>query len=294
MSLHFITRIGPGFHVRSTFEAMNFPAGEAHVKVAENQTNTPHTQIAHITGCDPNELMTLAMWADACKRRGDTTVLLMPYLPGARADRGVPFGAAVYANLINSMELDEIVTLDPHSPVMPSLLNNLTVIDSAELIAGRFKELALTGHTGVIAPDAGAVERAGRVAAALERPLFRAEKHRDFDTSRLSGFTCEPLNPNGKYLVVDDICDGGGTFMGLADAIDLPRERLTLWVSHGVFSGRAEQLFERFGNIVTTDSHPGHQRLADLGAIIYPLRSHLLGHITVNQFTAAPKELAHV
>ena len=44
--------------------------------------------------------------------------------------------------------------------------------------------------------------------------------------------------------------------MGLAGATGLPKERLGLWVSHGVFSGRAPALADHFGEIVTTDSYP--------------------------------------
>jgi ribose-phosphate pyrophosphokinase len=99
------------------------------------------------------------------------------------------------------------------------------------------------------------VDRASRVAAACHLPLYRAEKHRDSDTGKLSGFTCEPLPETGRFLIVDDICDGGGTFMGLAEATGVPKDRLGLYVSHGVFSGSAHLLHNHFGEIVTTDSY---------------------------------------
>jgi ribose-phosphate pyrophosphokinase len=109
-------------------------------------------------------------------------------------------------------------------------------------------------YQGIIAPDKGSIKRATDVARACHIPVYLAEKHRDPDTGRLSEFTCEPLPDEGKFLVVDDICDGGGTFMGLANATGLPMERLGLYVSHGVFSGQAENLFAYFDEIWTTDS----------------------------------------
>lgn len=42
--------------------------------------------------------------------------------------------------------------------------------------------------------------------------------------------------------------------MGLAEATGLPKERLDLYVSHGVFSGDAPKLHDHFGTIWTTDS----------------------------------------
>lgn len=260
MTLTLSTRIGPGYSTHSTFEAMTFPAGEAHIKVVnENDHKGQLTEVARLYGADGNDLMLLAMWADAARQRGATTVLLIPYLPGARQDRGLPFGASVYANLINSMNLDQVICFDPHSPVMPGLIKNLTSVDSTPLIrkyvVGRpDSDERAQRYTGIICPDAGAIARSGRVAHAVGLPLYKATKHRDEATGKLSGFDCESLPADGKYLVVDDICDGGGTFMGLAQATGLPASQLGLYVSHGVFSGNAGLLARHFGDIWTTDS----------------------------------------
>lgn len=293
MAIEFITRIGPGFTAKPTFEAMTFPAGEAHIKVVNEQNLGARAEIAYVTGYSADDLMKLAMWADAVRQRGDRAVLLMPYLPGARADRGIPFGANVYAQLINSMQLDQAVCFDPHSPVMPSLINNLTVIDSVALVRNHVVGRADSDekpqrYTGIIAPDAGAAERAGRVAEACHLPLYQARKKRNPDTGKLSGFTCDELPADGRYLIVDDICDGGGTFMGLAEVTGLPKEQLGLYVSHGVFSKRAFQLNEHFGEVFTTDSFAAAAPAAsgtpdEQPRITYttiPLRSTLLGAVS--------------
>ena len=260
MAITFSTRIGPGFTTKPTFEHMTFPAGESHVKVVNDNSGLGElTEIARVTGADANDLVTLGMWADAAKQRGATTIALMPYLPGARQDRGLPFGAAVYAKIINGFGIDSIVAFDAHSHVMPELIERLTVVDSAVVIRHAVVGEADSDEkpqrfAGIIAPDAGAVERAQRVADLCHLPLYRAEKHRDPDTGKLSGFTCETLPDTGRFLVVDDICDGGGTFMGLAASTGLGKDRLALWVSHGVFSGAAGGLVDHFGEIWTTDS----------------------------------------
>jgi ribose-phosphate pyrophosphokinase len=240
---------------------MYFPAGEAHIKIAKEIENSgPLTQIARIDSADGNDLFTIAQWADACWRREEKTILLMPYLPGARADHSdfVPRGAEVYARFINEMMIDQVICFDPHSPVMPALLNNCTAIDSTRLvrqhIVGKDDDEHPQRYQGIIAPDKGAIARARAVSDACHLPLYLAEKHRDKDTGKLSEFTCRGLPDEGKLLVVDDICDGGGTFMGLAEATGLPMERLGLYVSHGVFSGNASNLFAYYDEIWTTDS----------------------------------------
>lgn len=264
MTVTLSTRIGPGYFTTPTFEQMRFPAGEAHIKVVnENDRKGPLTEVARVYGSGGDDLFTLAMWADAARRRDAITVLQMPYLPGARADHAdfVPLGAEVYARFINSLGVDEVICFDPHSPVMPAMIERVTTIDSIDStrlvrqhVVGKRRDDRAQRYSGIIAPDKGAVERAQKVAEACHLPLYRAEKVRDPDTGKLSGFTCEPLPDEGRFLVVDDICDGGGTFMGLAEATGLPRDRLGLYVSHGVFSGRAVDLNDFFGEVWTTDS----------------------------------------
>lgn len=261
-----------GHIVHSAATAVSFPAGEAHLRLDGASDQVP--AYLYLTGTDANDYISAAMWIDYAHQAGHRVQALIPYLPGARQDRGNPFGAQVYANLINAMQADEVVCFDPHSPVMPALVDNLRTV-GAETVIGRAVRKSLSGYAGIICPDAGARERTARTAAALGLPLFLAEKHRDFATGTLSGFSCEELPAEGRFLVVDDICDGGGTFMGLAAATGLGPDRLDLWVSHGVFSGRAARLRQAYGSIFTTDSHPGAAN-PDVAASITPLISHLL------------------
>jgi ribose-phosphate pyrophosphokinase len=252
MTLAFFQRTDSGDLEPSFMNAINFPAGEAHIAVSMEAL--VHDHVALLRGADSNEILQLAMWADAAHASGSKPVLLLPYLPGARQDRGIPFGAKVYADLINSMDFAQVVCVDPHSSVMPDLLNNLTVINSDTLIR---EHVDTTGLVGLICPDQGAHARTERASQALGLPVFYAKKKRNQATGKLSGFECEELPAEGRFLVPDDICDGGGTFAGLADATGLPKERLDLWVTHGVFSGKASQINDRYGRVYTTDSHPG-------------------------------------
>lgn len=273
MAVELSTWDAQGNQTTPTFSTMRFPAGEAHVKVA-NDTAEPGglTEIATLRGTNGDDLIMLGMWADAVRQRGSRSVALVPYLPGARQDRGLPFGAKVYADILNGFHLDQVIAFDPHSPVIVGLVDNLTVVTSEQVV--RDAVVSAPEHdggdpyTGIIAPDKGAVPRATAVAEACGLPLYRAEKHRNPDTGKLDGFTCEPLPDTGRFLVVDDICDGGGTFMGLAGSTGLPKERLGLWVSHGVFSGRATQLADHFGEIVTTDSYPAQNPIDGLRTIV--------------------------
>ena len=273
MTIKFYAQQADGSAAQSAIEPFLFPGGEWHLRLPETSETAAY---ALVTGCDADDLVLLGLWADAVCQQGQRAVAYIPYLPAARADRGNPFGAKVYADLINAAGLDEVVAFDPHSPVSPSLVKNIRVVYSDRVIADVLGERVAAGEFGaVLAPDLGAVDRASRAAGALGLPLFTATKTRDFDSGKLTNFQVPELPALGKILVVDDICDGGGTFRGLATAAAIGRDRLALWVSHGIFSGQADQLTEHFSDTWTTDSHPGAFR-ADVGAHIVKLAPYLV------------------
>jgi ribose-phosphate pyrophosphokinase len=53
---------------------------------------------------------------------------------------------------------------------------------------------------------------------------------------------------------VDDICDGGRTFIEISKALDGYQGELYLFVTHGIFSKGFEELFKHFTKIYTTNS----------------------------------------
>jgi ribose-phosphate pyrophosphokinase len=86
--------------------------------------------------------------------------------------------------------------------------------------------------------------------------VLECSKHRDVKTGQLSGFKVQSDDMQGRdCLIVDDICDGGGTFLGLAEALKAKGAgRLYLAISHGIFSKGVEPLTTVFDHIFTTDS----------------------------------------
>jgi ribose-phosphate pyrophosphokinase len=86
--------------------------------------------------------------------------------------------------------------------------------------------------------------------------VVECSKSRDVKTGRLSGFKVYADDLQGRScILVDDICDGGGTFIGLAKELKAKNAgALYLAVSHGVFSKGTDLLTEVFDHIFTTDS----------------------------------------
>jgi ribose-phosphate pyrophosphokinase len=266
--------------INSALTPFFFPAGEAHTK-REEQRDLELIEIAIIqpdADSIHDDLFQLAMWNDYLKRENwDLTstpeqqikrVLILPYMPGARADRGTPFGLSVYADFMHSLELDQIIVFDPHSGMTGDQLhaasNKQTYVRPHELFDQVHMRAILNGYTAIIAPDKGAVGRASAVAELAGLPVITATKTRDEATGRLSNFHIDIEDKEGTYLIVDDICDGGGTFLGLAQAAGLDYGQLDLYVSHGVFSKEAlSNLSKTFDYVYTTNSYNPTRDLID-------------------------------
>ena len=201
---------------------------------------------------DSKDVMTLLLTVDAVKRRCeyDELYLVMPYIPYARQDRvcneGEAFSLKVFANLINSCEFDKVIVTDPHSDVAPALIDNCVIEEQWENILylkdtdSLFEEIL--SKSDVVSPDAGAEKKTTKLCQKIGKEYFhRGIKHRDLSTGRLSGFDVQFNNPYGKIpesvLIVDDICDGGGTFIGLANVLkERGVKRVYLYVTHGIYS----------------------------------------------------------
>ena len=197
-------------------------------------------------------------WVDAFNERhpGAEVRLVLPFIPGARQDRlnnegDWLFTAKSVARMINSRYFAQVVVLDPHSDVAPALIDRCKVFKSHE-IEGVFSELESRKYAAIVSPDAGAEKRASAFASRLHIPLIHAWKSRSVADGKISGFGHEPL-PRGKLLIVDDICDGGGTFVGLANTFEGGILH-DLFVTHGLFSKGSQIVTSAFGNVFCTDS----------------------------------------
>lgn len=235
-------------------QLLQFSGGEPHVNVLDEAAVAGGSFVIDVRGGTFGALGEMLVASDALRRHGAATVqLFLPYLPGARQDRGAPLTCKVVADLVNSAGFDRVICLDPHSPVMPAMIDRLAVIDPVETIDGRFFE---GGDTVVVCPDAGAAARAEAVAARFGRPIVHARKHRDPRFGEVQQVECDPLPTGSIGVVVDDICDGGATFLHLARAIGSPAASLRLWTTHGIYARGLDELRTHYSLIGCTDSCP--------------------------------------
>ena len=248
---------------RIEFESFFFNGGEPHIKI--DMTTLPQDGYITITTRlnTMNDLGMLMVATEALLQSGATTVLALfiPYFPGGRQDRranpGEPFTAKVFANVINEMEFDFIQTFDPHSDVTEALLENCESISNHDFVEWAISDIVCNSHMHLIVPDAGASKKMHSLNKHLNfSSIVQCGKVRDTQTGKLSGFEVYTDDLEGHdCIIVDDICDGGGTFIGLAEALkEKNAGKLFLIVSHGIFSKGFKELAKHFSSIYTTDS----------------------------------------
>lgn len=245
-----------------TLRQFTFPGGEIQVQVETPTDNGAVESLlidAHLP--DAQEVMALLMLTDALRRAYPNApiALRLPYVPYARQDRvcnpGEALGIRVFCDLVNAQNYCQVTIMDPHSDVTPALLNRVTIEDVTPLIARAVQTL---GEVALVAPDAGAVKRVSSLAKRLGGlPVVFAEKIRDTQTGNITGVRVSGELPACGLLLVDDICDGGRTFIELAGALRAKQEAqgidapLYLYVSHGIFSKGLEVLTPHFARIFT-------------------------------------------
>ncbi len=248
-----------------------FNGGEVHLSVPEEALDNPVDIEAGLYSSD--DIMALAMVTDSIKRQNPMAklALRMPYLPYARQDRvcnpGEALGVAVMADMINAMNFDMVLVHDCHSDVGTALLNNTwnkppedIISNAAKDTDGIFKADILEDLENVVlvSPDAGAEKKVFKVAESLGiDKVLLASKVRDVksgnivSTSICNGDDDELFSSiDYKYLVVDDLCDGGRTFVELGkvlnDKYGLDKTQLRLYVTHGIFAKGFEDLSEYY------------------------------------------------
>lgn len=198
--------------------------------------------------------------------------LYIPYILGARSDRKFVDGGTSYlrdiiAPILNAQNYNSVTCIDAHSDVAAACINNLEVIDNTWFI-----KIALTKHNKIslqnavesftlISPDAGALKKIYNLAEKLDykRDILIASKHRDIVTGKILS-TNVPLNAgehtHNNFLIVDDICDGGRTFIEIAKAIHQmrPDAKVSLAITHGIFSAGYYELSKHIHHIYCTNS----------------------------------------
>jgi ribose-phosphate pyrophosphokinase len=236
------------------FSSKWFAGGESAFKL-DGASLIPTGRCARIRAdlYSSDDVMELIMACDALNELRSSVELIVPYLPYARQDRvcspGEVFSLKVMARLLKDIpNVWRLVTWDVHNEAKTKELFTTGRVGTrtfsyenigAETFVRNVYEGGKPKHpVMVVAPDKGALDRANRCAEEIGAVgVMHATKVRDAVTG-----APKTTIPNLDFkdldlLIVDDICDGGRTFIGLAQELrKVTKGRIDLYVTHGIFS----------------------------------------------------------
>ncbi len=214
-----------------------------------------------------NDLMRILIATNALRNLKVKNIsLFIPFLPYGRQDRvcriGEGFSLKIFAGILNSQNYLRVVFFDIHSIVASALIDRSENVSSTKFIE---KVLENKNEANLVSPDAGAAKRVYTVSNQLGnkkvRKVVQCLKHRD-----IGGLVDEikilETDFEGQDLyIIDDICDGGATFIHLAKALKAMNcGKIILVVSHGIFSRGLNVLRENgIDHVYTTDSFKAHE-----------------------------------
>ncbi len=244
-------------------EVWKFPAGEVGVKCNVSGVMwRDYNCIKYTLNFESNDdLMVMAQLDDIIKPSTNTVKWLsMPYIPYARQDRKMSQSEAnslkVFAKFINTFEFNSVEVVDPHSDVAEGVIENIKIFSQEQCVKsmqGEMKKYFDVNSVKVVAPDTGALKKIYKIAKLWGTEFITASKVRDVQTGKIVDTVVHSHHlGNQDLIVVDDICDGGATFIELAKKLkEITNGDLYLYVTHGIFSKGLDELSIYYKQILT-------------------------------------------
>ena len=242
-----------------------FSDGETSVEIGENVRGKDVFIIQPTCTPTNDNLMELLVMIDALKRAScDRVTAVIPYFGYARQDRRVrsqrgPITAKVVANMLCSVGVDRVLTVDLHADQIEGFFECLVdnVYASPILMGDIWKQKY--PDMIVVSPDVGGVVRARAVAKQLDDTELAI-----IDKRRPQPNMAKVMNIIGEVkdktcIIVDDMVDTAGTLCQAAAALkERGAKGVFAYCTHPVLSGNAIENVEKsvLDALVVTDTIP--------------------------------------
>ncbi|MGN6267017.1 MAG: ribose-phosphate pyrophosphokinase [Ginsengibacter sp.] len=191
-----------------------------------------------------DNLMELLLMIDAAKRASaDKVIAVIPYYGYARQDRKdkprVAIGSKLVANMIVAAGADRIITMDLHAPQIQGYFDiPVDHLDSSAIYIPYIEDLDLENLT-FAAPDVGSANRIREIASYFEVDMVICDKHRRRANEIASMVVIGDVT-NRDIVLIDDICDTGGTLCKSAGLLlEKGARSVRAFCTHPVLSNNA-------------------------------------------------------
>ena len=242
-----------------------FSDGEISVEINENVRGKDVFIIQSTCAPTNDNLMELIVMADALRRASAGRITaVVPYFGYARQDRRprsarVPITAKVVADMITSVGIDRVLTIDLHADQIQGFFDIPVdnIYGSPVLLTDLQKQPF--DNLMIVSPDVGGVVRARAVAKQLgEVDLAIIDKRRaKANESQVMHIIGEVTGRD--CVIVDDMVDTAGTLCKAAAALKQHgARRVVAYCTHPVLSGAAINniLNSEMDELVVTDTIP--------------------------------------
>jgi ribose-phosphate pyrophosphokinase len=210
-------------------------------------------------------IMELLIMIDALKRGSAKRIsAVIPYYGYSRQDKKgrsrEPIAAKLVADLLDAAGADRIVSIDLHSGQIQGFFDGpVDHLTALPVLADYIRENE-QGELVVVAPDAGRVKSAEKLAGMLGQPLAFLHKRRSREVPNQVDVHEVVGEVAGRHCVmIDDMIDTGGTIVKGAEVLVANgAERVTAAATHGIFSGLAIDRLKNapLAEIVVTNTVP--------------------------------------
>lgn len=201
----------------------------------------------------------------------------LPYFPYARADRKFSKngneGLKYFINELECGGISKVYTVDPHNPqALDNICDNAGIqieyVDQLQAFNQTIKREHLTPKSEwdiIIAPDKGAKDKAQTIADYYGLPLVCCTKERDIATGKLSNPNVPERLDDKHVLIVDDLMDGGYTYIQLAEELyKKGAKQVDLYVTHLIASKGLNVLTGMIDRVYTYHTCCGYVTMTDV------------------------------
>jgi ribose-phosphate pyrophosphokinase len=225
-----------------SLEVKRFSDGEIWVKYGENIRGR-EVFLVQSTNPPAENIIELLIMIDAAKRASAKRITtVIPYFGYARQDRKdqprVSITAKLMANLITGAGADRVITMDLHASQIQGFFDvPVDHLYGSSIFLAHLSNLS--DNLAVVSPDVGGIKIARAYAKMLHSGLIVIDKRRP--KQNLAEIMNIIGDVEGKdILLVDDLIDTAGTFVGAAKALkEKGAKQIFGAVTHPLLSGPA-------------------------------------------------------